>query len=566
MVWGESARMQRKSSPRRSRKHRGNTRYIFVFGGVLSGVGKGTAVASIGRILLSKGYRVTAMKIDPYLNIDAGTMNPTEHGEVFVTSDGLEADQDLGNYERFLDQEMGRVNYMTSGQVYLTVLEQERNLYYGGRCVETVPHIPEEVIKRIRRLATKSKAEFLLIEVGGTVGEYQNLVFLEAARMMKLHDAASVQFLMVSYLPIPSKIGEMKTKPTQHAVQRLNSAGIQPDYLLCRAARPLDQRRKEKLSIFCNVRPENVISAPDVDSIYEIPVNLNREGLGDKLLSGFGLQQKKRDLVEWSRFVASTKRYSAKVRIAIVGKYFSSGSFTFSDSYISVIEALKHAAWAVRHAPVFEWINAEDLTRQPGTLQSLAAYQGVIVPGGFGSRGIEGKLLAIQYAREHRIPYFGLCFGMQLAVIEFAQHVLGLAKASSTELQPKTPDPVIDLMEAQKEKMRQGRFGGTMRLGAFRCRVVQHTRAAAAYGQGVVHERHRHRYELNNRYRERLAKAGMLISGLNPELDLAEIIELRDHPFFLGVQFHPEFLSRPMAPHPLFRAFLQAALRIHPPS
>ncbi|MBI3956712.1 MAG: CTP synthase [Candidatus Kerfeldbacteria bacterium] len=552
-------RHTRSRTATRSRTRR-KTRYLFVFGGVLSGVGKGTAVASIGRILLSKGYRVTAMKIDPYLNVDAGTMNPIEHGEVFVTDDGLESDQDLGNYERFLDQDMGRINYMTSGQVYLTVIQQERNLAYGGKCVETVPHIPEEVTKRIHRLARSAKADFVLIEVGGTVGEYQNLVFLEAARMMKLKEPDAVQFLMVSYLPIPSKIGEMKTKPTQHAVQRLNSAGIQPDYLLCRATTPIDKRRREKLSIFCNVRPENVISAPDVDFIYEVPVNLNREHLGDKILAGYGLTPRQRDLRQWTAFVAKVRRLKQTVRIAIVGKYFSSGSFTFADSYISVIEAIKHAAWSLGRKPLIEWINAEELSGPTEQRERLKEFDGVVVPGGFGVRGIEGKIAAIQFVRKRNIPYFGLCFGMQLAVIEYARNALGLKDASSRELHPRTTHPVIDIMEAQKKNLKEHRYGGSMRLGAFRCRLAPGTVSAAAYRARLISERHRHRYELNNRYRDQLQKAGMTVAGINPELDLVEIIELPNHPFFVGVQFHPEFLSRPLTPHPLFAAFVKAAV------
>ncbi len=548
----------------RGRKRRFPTRYVFVCGGVLSGVGKGTAVASIGRLLLSKGYRVTAMKIDPYLNVDAGTMNPTEHGEVFVTNDGLESDQDLGNYERFLDENMFRVNYMTSGQVYLTVLTQERNLFYEGRCVETVPHIPDEIIKRIDRLAKESKAEIIIIEIGGTVGEYQNLVFLEAARRMKLRQPDAVQFVMVSYLPVPGTLGEMKTKPTQHAVQLLNGAGIQADFLLCRGPKPLDQKRKEKLSLMCNVRAENVISAPDVASIYEIPVDLDKERLGHKILAGFGLRPHTRDLQDWRSLVRKIRSPKKEVRIGIVGKYFSTGSFTLADSYLSVIEALKHAAWAVGRKPVFAWLNAEEFAERPETLATLKSFHGILVPGGFGKRGTEGKIAAIGYVRTHKIPYYGLCLGMQLAVIEFSRHVLKLRNANSTEMDAATPHRVIDIMEEQKEKLKHRAYGGTMRLGNYRCRLVAGTKAREAYGKIEILERHRHRYELNNAYRERLEKAGMRISGYNPEADLAEIIELPSHPFFVGVQFHPEFLSRPLRPHPLFLAFLKAAARRTP--
>lgn len=535
------------------------TRYLFVCGGVMSGVGKGTAVASIGRILLSKGFRVTAMKIDPYLNIDAGTMNPTEHGEVFVTADGLETDQDLGNYERFFDQHMTRINYMTLGQVYQTVLSQERAMYYGGKCVEMVTHIPKEVIHRIERLTKQTKAEIVLIEIGGTVGEYQNLVFLEAARLMRLKNPRSVQFVMVSYLPIPSKIGEMKTKPTQHAVQRLNSAGIQADFLLCRSQLPLDQRRREKLSINCNISEDNVIAAPDVDSIYDIPVNLNREHLGEKILSGFDLAPRRKDLQNWTRFTRRMHRLTKTLRVGIVGKYFATGGFVLSDSYISVIESIKHAAWALGFQPQIDWLNAEEYENAPGSLRTLELCDGVIIPGGFGARGTEGKILAIRYCREHDIPLFGLCFGMQLSVIEFARHVLKLKNANSTELDPATHHPVIDLMVSQKEHLRLNQYGATMRLGDFRCRLLPGTLARHAYGKKEVSERHRHRWEVNNAYAEKLRKAGMLVSGINPESQLAEIVEIPRHPFFVGVQFHPEFLSRPLSPHPLFLAFGEAA-------
>lgn len=550
-----SARRSKRKAPKRL-----PTRYLFVFGGVLSGVGKGTAVSSIGRILMSKGFRVTAMKIDPYLNIDAGTMNPTEHGEVFVTGDGLEADQDLGNYERFLGIDMGRVNYMTSGQVYQTVLNQERNLFYKGQCVETVPHIPEEVIRRIERLSKESKAEIVLIEVGGTVGEYQNLVFLEAARMMKLKRPGQVQFLMVSYLPIPSKIGEMKTKPTQHAVQQLNAAGIQPDFLLCRARVPLDDKRREKLSMFCNVRAENVISAPDVDSIYDIPVNLNREHIAERILAGFGMTVRQHDMREWKQYAAKIRNLKKTVRIGIIGKYFSTGSFVLSDSYISVIEAIKHAAWGARIKPEIEWLNAEEMTTPKETAERLQNFDGIVVPGGFGSRASEGKLAAIQYARKHNKPFFGLCFGMQHAVIEVARNVLRLKDANSTEINEATKHPVICVMESQKETLTNSQYGGTMRLGNYRCVLRNNTKTKEAYGARAVDERHRHRYEMNPDYKERLEKAGLMVSGTNPDTGLAEIVELKDHPFFIGTQFHPEFRSRPMQPHPLFSAFIQAAI------
>lgn len=547
----------RQQRPARKKDRRIRARYLFVCGGVLSGVGKGTTVAALGRLLLSKGFRVTAMKIDPYLNVDAGTMNPTEHGEVFVTGDGLETDQDLGNYERFLDLTTSRLNYMTTGQVYLEVIKRERNLQYNGRCVETVPHIPEEVIRRMHALARSSRAEIVIVEIGGTVGEYQNLVYLEAARMLKLRNPDEVQFLMVSYMPIPETLGEMKTKPTQHAVQRLNSAGIQPDFLICRGAEPLDKRRKEKISLMCTIRPDHVVSDPDAKSVYEVPLIFDRERLAEKLLAGFQLQPRQRKLADWKYLVRSTQTPTKTLRIAMVGKYFASGAFTFADSYVSVIEAIKHAAWKAGYRPENTWLDAERFEHDPQSLKELDSYDGIIVPGGFGSRGTDGLLATIRYARQHSIPYFGLCYGMQLAVVEFCRSVLRLKNAHTTEVDTATEHPVIDIMREQKEVLRNLQFGGTMRLGNYRCALRPGTIAAAAYHARSVTERHRHRYELNNAYVKRMEREGMIVSGRNPRTNLAEIIELRGHPFFIGVQFHPEFLSRPLQPHPLFSAFIR---------
>ncbi|MCX6743440.1 MAG: CTP synthase, partial [Candidatus Parcubacteria bacterium] len=380
-----------------------NPKFIFVAGGVMSGVGKGVSCASIGKILQSKGYKVTAIKIDPYINVDAGTMNPTEHGEVFVTDDGDETDQDIGNYERFLDQDILSTNYMTTGRVYLSVIQRERNLEYGGKCVEVVPHVPEEVINRIKKAAELAKADFTIVEIGGTVGEYQNILFLEAVRMMRTKSPDDVIVILVSYFPIPSKIGEMKTKPTQYAVRTLNSAGIFPDFILCRADVPLDEVRKEKLATFCNIPKENAISAPDIDTIYEVPLNFEKEKLGDKILEKFCLKPKGKDLKEWSELVEKIKKTKEKVNIGIVGKYFATGDFTLADSYISVIEAIKHAAWANDRQPVLCWINSEEFEKDPGKLAELKKYEGIIVPGGFGSRGVEGKISAIKYCRENNI-------------------------------------------------------------------------------------------------------------------------------------------------------------------
>jgi CTP synthase len=537
-----------------------NPKFIFVAGGVMSGVGKGVACASIGKILQSKGYKVTAIKIDPYINVDAGTMNPTEHGEVFVTDDGDETDQDIGNYERFLEQDILSTNYMTTGRVYQSVIQRERNLEYGGKCVEVVPHVPEEVINRIKQAAELAKADFTIVEIGGTVGEYQNILFLEAARMMRTKTPDDVIVILVSYFPIPSKIGEMKTKPTQYAVRTLNSAGIFPDFILCRAEVPLDEVRKEKLATFCNIPKENAISAPDVDTIYEIPINFEKEELGDKILAKFNLKPKGKDLKEWQELVATIKKTKEKVNIGIVGKYFATGDFTLADSYISVIEAIKHAAWLNGRQPVLCWINSEEFEKDSNKLAELKKYDGIIVPGGFGSRGVEGKISAIKYCRENNIPYLGLCYGMQLATIEFARNVAGLAKANTTEIDSQTPYPVIHTMADQVKKIEQKKMGGTMRLGAYPCVLSKDSISYKAYGQKEISERHRHRYEFNNEYRKLLEEKGLRIAGTSPDNNLVEIIEVPNHKFFVGTQFHPEFKSRPLKPHPLFREFIKAAI------
>lgn len=538
------------------------SKYIFVVGGVMSGVGKGIAAASIGKILQSKGFKVTAVKIDPYLNVDAGTMNPVEHGEVFVTADGDETDQDIGNYERFLDTEIYRDNYMTSGRVYQSVINRERNLEYGGKCVEAVPHIPYEVIDRINRARDRAGAEITIIEVGGTVGEFQNVLYLEAARMMRLKNPDDVAIVMVSYLPIPSKIGEMKTKPTQTAVRALNEVGILPDFLLCRSTHPVDAPRREKLALFCNVRPENVISAPDVDSVYDIPINFEKEELGNKILKVLKLEPKEEDLQDWRAFVAKVDAVSTPVRIGIVGKYFESGDFILSDAYISVIESLKYAAWHNDRKPQIEWINSDVYEREPGKLDELKEFDCLVVPGGFGSRGIEGKIAAIQFARENKIPYLGLCYGMQLATIEFARHVAGMTDAHTTEIDPETTHPVIHIMPEQAEKLARSQYGNTMRLGAYPCVLTADSLAAKLYGRQEISERHRHRYEFNNDFRDELVAKGLVIGGTSPDGKLVEIVELPQavHPFFIGVQFHPEFLSRPLRPHPLFFGLIKAGL------
>ena len=537
----------------------------------MSGIGKGVAVSSIGRILKSKGFLVTAIKIDPYINVDAGTMNPIEHGEVFVTDDGAECDQDVGNYERFLDENIYADNYLTTGKVYQAVINRERNLGYGGRCVEVVPDIPNEIIARVRKAAAKTHSDFVLVEIGGTVGEYQNMLFLEAARMMKLTRPHDILFVLVSYLPTPKLTGEMKTKPTQYAVRSLNAAGIQPDLILARGARPLDGPRKRKISIFCNIALQDIISAPDISSIYEIPINFEKENLGNRILTKFGLKARKSDLKEWELLVATIKNAHKPVKIGIVGKYFKTGLFTLMDSYISVIEAVKHAAYFFKRKPEIVWLSSEKYERNPLAVHELRKCDGIIVPGGFGDRGVKGKMKAIEYCRTNKIPFLGLCLGMQLAVVEFAQNVCGISGACSAEFtqKPKDHKTVIDVMPEQKALLKEKKYGGTMRLGAYECAVMPNTLSFKAYKDTgavldgeclMISERHRHRYELNNAFRDTLERNGMTMAGIHPERDLVEIVELKQHPFFVGTQFHPEFKSRPLKPHPIFKAFLKTCV------
>lgn len=534
-------------------------KYIFVAGGVMSGIGKGISTASIGRILKSYGYKVTAVKIDPYVNVDAGTMNPIEHGEVFVTGDGTECDQDIGNYERFIDEELNTANYITTGRVYQTVINRERNLEYGGKCVEVVPHIPEEVINRIK--GARRQADFVLIEIGGTVGEYQNSLFLEAARMMRLASPRDVLFILISYLPVPSIIGEMKSKPTQQAVRWLNMAGIQPDIIIARSVVALDEPRKQKISTFCSVVKEDVISAPDIKSIYEVPINFEKDDLGKRIFKKFGVRLKKdSDMTEWQKLVNVIKTVEQPVKIGIVGKYFETGKFTLADSYISVIEAVKHAAWFFKKEPQISWLSAENYEKDEKMLGDLKNYDGIIVPGGFGARGVEGKIKAIKFCRENKIPYLGLCFGMQLAVIEFARNICGIKNAQSAEFAKNKAELIIDVMPEQKVLMAEKKYGGTMRLGNYKCVLSPKTKSFKAYGVSEIIERHRHRYEFNNDYKEILEKNGIIVAGINPERNLVEIIELPDHPFFVASQFHPEFKTRPTRPHPLFREFIEAAI------
>jgi len=546
------------------------TKYIFVTGGVMSGVGKGVATASIAKILQSSGFSVTAIKIDPYVNVDAGTMSPTEHGEVFVLDDGMECDQDMGNYERFLDTNLSSASYMTTGSVYLSVINKERRMEYGGKQVEVVPRIPMEVIDRINNAVKKEKAQIVVIEIGGTVGEYENLLFLEAIRLLKLKHPKDVITVLVSFIPALGAGGtELKTKPTQHAVRNLNSVGIQPDIILGRAGVPLDQKRKEKIQFMCGLEEGDVISAPNIESIYEVPINFEKDNISGRILKKLFLRARNTNLKDWQSLVHTIKNPKGEVKIGIVGKYFGSGDFILTDSYISVLESVKHAAYFWSQKPIIEWLDSDTYEKDPAKLKELKKYDGIIVPGGFGNRGIEGKIKAIGYCRKNKIPFFGLCLGLQLSVIEFARNVVGIKAATSREFDRNAKNPVIDVMEEQKELLKEKHYGGTMRLGAYDCQVQDGTISHKAYkdwvanskGPYMISERHRHRYEVNNDYKDMLKEKGLVVAGVNPKKNLIEIIELKDHPFFVATQFHPEFKSRPLKPHPLFKEFIKAAIK-----
>lgn len=537
-------------------------KYIFVLGGVMSGVGKGITTSSIGTILESQGFRTNIVKADPYLNVDAGTMNPTEHGEVFVMDSGLETDQDMGNYERFLDRNAHDADYMTSGMVFSSVIQRERALGYKGKCVQMVPHIRDEIVNRFEESARQSKSAVSVIEIGGTVGDYESLMFIEAARFLHLKNPGDVIFVMVTYLPTPGSIGEMKSKPTQNAVKQLDSYGVHANFIIASSSTPIDQKRKEKISDFCSVPIENVISAPDIASIYDVPLNFERDKFGMQLSKALGLPKKKIKLEKWAGFVKSAKNTKKQVKIAVVGKYFDSGDFVFADAYVSVIEAIKFSAYKLGIKPVLSWLSSKDFEDNPESVRNLSQYDGVLVPGGFGKNGVEGKLNVIKYCREKKIPYFGLCYGMQLLVIEYARNVLKFEGANTTEIAPKTKYPVIDIMENQKLAMKENKYGASMRLGGYPCKLKKGTVAGIAYGKdSTVTERHRHRYEVNNEYIKELENAGLVFSGTSPNGKLMEIAELpkSSHPFFLGAQFHPEFLARPLSPHPLFTEFIRVA-------
>lgn len=539
------------------------TKWIIVTGGVVSGLGKGVVTSSLGALLKTQGFTVAATKIDPYINIDAGTMRPTVHGEVYVTYDGGETDQDLGNYERFLDYKIGRCSNITTGQIYQEVIRKERNLEYGGSDVEVTKHIPEEVKRRLHENAQNTKADFMLVEIGGTVGDYQNTVFLEAVRQMKL-DGESILFVHVSYLPLLSNVGELKTKPTQQSVRALNTAGIFADIIMARGPMAVDQPRKEKISYFCNIAPENVISAPDVPSIYQIPSDYYEQGMGDLLAKHFGFTWEKTPaLEEWANFAHKLAKLSTekRVNIGVVGKYFDIGSCTLEDSYISVIEAIKAAAYAHDCKANIEWMNSKEFETHPESIaKRLDKVDAVIVPGGFGSSGVEGKIAAIKYCREKKIPFLGICYGLQLAVIEHARNLNGLTGANSTEINPETKHPVIAILPEQEALLKEKQFGNTMRLGDYTAVLKKGSQIAGLYGSEKAVERHRHRYEVNPLYVTQLETKGLVFSGRSEDGTLMEFLERTDHPYFVATQAHPEFTSRPMKSQVLFKGLVKAGL------
>jgi CTP synthase len=530
----------------------GLAKFILVTGGVVSGLGKGITAASIGRLLKSRGFRVAIQKIDPYLNVDPGTMSPLEHGEVFVTEDGAETDLDIGHYERFIDENLTRDHNITTGQVYDAVIQQERRGDFLGRTVQVIPHVTNEIKARIRRVAERSQADVVITEVGGTVGDIESLPFLEAIRQLRADVGRDdTVYVHVTLVPYVDKSGEQKTKPTQHSVKELRSIGIQPDIIVARSERPLSREMREKIALFCDVEPAAVIENVDVRTPYEVPLLLESEGLGDLLVRRLGLPPRAPELDDWQRIVDRITDPAKTVTVGIVGKYVG-----LRDAYISVVEALVHAGAANDTRVDIRWCNAEEVLEQ-GAEETLAHCDGILVPGGFGPRGIEGKIAAIRYARENGVPFLGLCLGLQLAVIEFARNVCGIREAHSTEFVPDTPAPVIDLMPEQK---RVRLMGGTMRLGSFLCRIKPGTAAARAYATLEVRERHRHRLEVNPAYLDTLEAHGLVASGFWSEAGLVEIVELPSHPWFVATQFHPEFKSRPNRPHPLFVAFVAAAL------
>ncbi len=527
-------------------------KYIFVTGGVASSLGKGITAASLGRLLKARGYSVTIQKFDPYLNVDPGTMNPYQHGEVFVTEDGMETDLDLGHYERFIDENLTRYSSVTSGQILYSVLNRERSGGYNGGTVQIIPHVTNEIKDKLYRIAYDR--DVVITEIGGTIGDIEGQSFIEAIRQFQWEvPRGDVLFIHVTLIPYLKSSQELKTKPTQHSVKQLQSQGIQPNMLVCRSDYPVPPEMREKLAQFCNVPSKYIIQNLDADTLYQVPLMLEEEGFADKVCEALGLEIRKPELDDWREVVERFRHPDAEVTIALVGKYIE-----LHDAYLSVAEALRHGGIAHRARVNIRWVQADELTEAGANPDEIFAdVQGILVPGGFGSRGIEGKLLAAKYAREHGVPYLGICLGMQIAVIEFMRNVCGLPRAASTEFDPATPDPVIDIMEDQKGLVQTG---GTMRLGHYRCALMPGTRARALYNRDAIEERHRHRFEFNNRYLEMMEAHGMIASGRNEERNLVEMIELKDHPWFVGCQFHPEFKSRPNRPHPLFAGLIGAAL------
>lgn len=523
------------------------TKYIFVTGGVVSGLGKGITAASLGRLLKARGLKVKSMKMDPYLNIDPGTMNPIQHGEVFVTDDGAETDLDLGHYERFIDENLNCNSTCTSGTIYDTVLQNERNGVYGGQTVQIIPHITNEMK---RRIALNQDADVVLVEIGGTVGDIESQSFLEAIRQFSLERGReNCMFIHVTLLPYINASMELKTKPTQHSVKELLALGISPDVIVCRAQGPIDDNIRAKIALFCNVPPDCVIENLDLPSLYQVPLELESQGLAEITVRRLSLVCGSPDLTDWCDMVQREKDLSSSVTISLVGKYVE-----LRDSYLSVVESLRHAGIHCGSKVDINWVDSECVTAETAA-ELLQGSQGILVPGGFGSRGVAGKIIAAQYAREHNIPYLGICLGMQVAIVEFARNVLGMQDANTTEIDPETPYPVIDLMPDQAG----ARMGGTMRLGKYPCRLDPKSKVYQLYGQQDIFERHRHRYEVNNDYREQLEQAGMRLCGISPDQRIVEMIELTDHPYFCATQAHPEFKSRPNRAHPLFIGLVQAA-------
>lgn len=529
------------------------TKYIFVTGGVVSSLGKGITAASLGQLLKSRGLEVSIQKFDPYLNVDPGTMSPYQHGEVFVTDDGAETDLDLGHYERFIDINLSKNNNVTTGKVYWSVITKERRGDYLGGTVQVIPHVTNEIKDRVYRVSKEKNVDVVITEIGGTVGDIESLPFLEAIRQVK-YDVGreNVMYIHVTLVPYLSKAGEIKTKPTQHSVKELRGIGIQPDVLVCRSEYELSQEIKEKIGLFSNMDHTNVVQNLDADTLYEVPLMLEKEGLPQMVIDRLNLDVKEPDLSEWTNMVEKMKNREKKVKIALVGKYVE-----LKDAYLSVAESLNHAGIANEVEVCIDWIHSEELNGG-NCADVLKDADGILVPGGFGDRGIEGKICATKYARENNIPFFGICLGMQMAVVEFARNVLDLSDAHSSELLPNTTYPVIDLMPEQKDIED---MGGTMRLGLYPCKLKEGTKAREAYGEDLVYERHRHRYEYNNKYREQLEEKGLIISGVSPDERLVEIVELKDHPWFVASQFHPEFKSRPTRSHPLFRDFIKASIK-----